>query len=112
MPREQDLIYVSYRHADTAAWVGSVYSILSESLDVTVFRDTKGIDFGEPIPKAVQANLDKATLLVLVVGPRWYDPPAGEVLPSIYLEQDWVRFEIKTALARKTPIVPLYFDGA
>jgi len=62
MPREQDLIFVSYRHADTAAWVGRVYSILSESLDVTVFRDTEGIAFGEPIPKAVQANLDKATL--------------------------------------------------
>src|SRR5262249_28063219 len=100
------------RHSDTPSAGELVYSFLRDSFDITVFKDTASIAPGEPITEAVKENLVRAKLLVLIIGPRWYDIPEGHVQARIFLPSDWVRWEIKTALKLKIPIVPLYVDGA
>jgi formylglycine-generating enzyme required for sulfatase activity len=109
MAPDRHVVFVSYRTADALGLWGAdrIFTQLAGSYDVEVFKDDERIEIGESIAQEVDKHLQRATVLVVVIGKQWFDPREGSRSAPIHLDDDWVRAEIRTALERKIPIIPL-----
>jgi len=106
-------IFLSYRRQDSQSATGR----LAERLDAhfgaeRVFRDhddiAAGLDFAESIRRAIQS----ATVLLVVIGPRWLAALDGAGRRRLDDPGDFVRLEIELALQGEVAIVPVLVEGA
>lgn len=105
-------IFISYRHEDTSAEALNLRLQLEKTFPAaTVFFDTSSIKFGDwriPVRQALAA----CDVLLAVMGPNW----VGELSDGsrrIDRDDDEVRFEVTTALARDdVEVVPILIPGA
>ena len=101
-------VFISYRKADASPYARQLGSLLAERIGgERVFVD-HGIQGGERWPKRIQAELEKASALLALIGPSWRGPDGTR----IHDEGDGVRRVIETGLERGIPIVPVLVGGA
>jgi hypothetical protein len=105
-------IFLSYRRQDSQSATGRLADDLEAHFgDDRVFRDHEivaGADFVEAIRRLVES----ATVLLVVVGPRWLSATDGAGRRRLDDRADFVRLEIELALAARVPIVPVLIEGA
>ena len=105
-------IFISYRRDDTAGYARALYDRLVQHFSPErVFMDVDAIEPGLPFDEAIQRALDRCEILLVVIGKRWLEAPAGKA-PRISDPGDFVRLEITAALARDIRVIPLLLDGA
>ncbi|MCC5598393.1 4a-hydroxytetrahydrobiopterin dehydratase [Nostoc favosum] len=106
-------IFVSYRRADSAAEAGRLHStILRELGRNTVFMDTSSIEPGTQWSKELEEALQKAQIVIVVIGTEWIRISDEFGLRRIDQEDDWVRQEIEFALREDKKLLPLLVRGA
>jgi hypothetical protein len=106
-------IFVSYRRQDTDDLAGRLYDRLVDRFgEGQVFMDVDtiepGLDFAEEVTRAVAA----CQVLVAVIGPAWLTAADGRGRRRLDDPGDFVRLEIKTALARGVRVIPVLARGA
>jgi len=105
-------VFISYRRDDSQGFAGRLEDDLSEQLGgEAVFRDREippGTDFVEHL----QAHLDRAEVVLVVIGPAWSAVRAADGTRRLDAPDDWVRREIERALARHVPLMPVLVGGA
>jgi pterin-4a-carbinolamine dehydratase len=72
--------------------------------------DTKSIQGGADWRSSIRAALDSAEVLLVIIGPEWLRVSDERGLRRIDQEDDWVRNEIKEALAQEKVIIPVLVD--
>lgn len=106
-------VFVSYRHDDSFASAKLLVEHLRRWLpDSDVFIDESGIQAGEDWRASLAAQLDRAAVLLVVIGARWTgveQPAGGRRLDD---PDDVVRWEIERALATRKRVIPVLVDGA
>jgi pterin-4a-carbinolamine dehydratase len=107
-----NLIFVSYRRADTAAQSLALRLELETHFRAAqVFLDTHTIQGGEVWPTQIQDALRVAKVVIAVIGRQWTGMLEGGAR-RIDDADDWVHKEISYALDRKPgAIVPILIDG-
>jgi hypothetical protein len=107
-------IFISYRRSDTLPWAGRLFDHLTRSFGRRqVFMDinggiTRGADFEQALADALKA----CTVLLALIGPSWLTCTRQDGRRRLLVDDDWVRNEIATCLARGVPVVPVLFSGA
>jgi TIR domain-containing protein len=106
-------IFLSYRREDTTAYALLLKLRLGERFPGTqVFMDLDsikaGLDFGHVIAEA----LDSCAVLVAVIGRQWATLADEEGRRRLDDPDDWVRFEVQSALERGVRVIPVLVDGA
>ncbi len=98
-------VFVSYRRDDSAHAADRIYEELSERFDVVFDVDTipPGLDYRKHLTEAV-AECD---VLVALIGNFWLDIENDEGVRRLDDPTDWVRIEIKAALDRDIPVIPV-----
>jgi hypothetical protein len=112
-------IAISYRRDDTSWITGRIFDRLKNHYEKSVGRNSDqesivfldydstpvGVDFRSYIKNV----FDRCDLLLAIIGPHWIggDEPGKT---RIACDDDWVRFEIETALKKNIPIVPVLID--
>jgi TIR domain len=105
-------IVISYRRADTSAIAGRILDRLAAHYgEASVFMDIDHIPFGIDFREHIHETLQRTDVVLAVIGPNWLGNSADSVA-RMQDKSDPVRVEIETALARKTPIIPVLVDGA
>lgn len=106
-------IFINYRKVDAAFGAAATYELLAERLDKDrIFLDNQSLAPGVNYPRLLRAALESTRVLLVLIGPNWMSTdPAGTQL-LIERDKDWVRYEIRRALERGVPIVPVLLDGA
>ncbi len=99
-------IFVNYRRDPQETVVAAIAERLEHYFgDDEVFIDN-GIPFGEEYPATIRTRLRNCTVLVAVIHKGWAgalkDPP----------QEDWVREEIRIALERGIPVIPVLLGNA
>lgn len=93
-------IFLSYRRSDSAGHAGRIYDRIATRFPGRVFRDfealTPGVDFVLEIDKRVST----ASAMVVVIGPTW-------VSERLFENDDFVRLEVRAALQRNIPTIPV-----
>jgi len=104
-------IFDSYRREDSAGYAGRLNDRLAlEFGKDSVFMDVDGIPLGVDFVKRLTEEVAKCDVLLAVIGPRWIDLPDDDGTRRLDNPNDFVRVEIRTALARDIPVIPILLD--
>jgi hypothetical protein len=78
-----------------------------------VFIDIDNMPRGRDFREHLKKTLDKVDVVLAIIGPSWLAVNPETQRPRLEDENDWVRIEISTALARPDVLViPVAVDGA
>lgn len=109
MPRR---IFISYRREDCPGHTGRARDrLVREFRRNYIFMDVDGIGPGANFVKRLTAEVASCDVLLAVIGPRWN---TSEQTGTRRLDNpnDFVRIEIRAALQRDIPVIPILVDGA
>ena len=105
-------VFVTYRRADSAAYAGRLHDALVEEFgESRVFQDVSAIDPGVDFEAAIDAALDQADVVLVLIGPNWL-APAADGASRLHDPDDYVHIEISKSLARNIRVVPILVGGA
>ena len=107
----QPKVFISYRRSDSQAQTGRLYDRLNRAYPGMFFRDVSeigvGVDFVAHVERAVGASV----ALIAVIGPTWVSA-SDERGRRLDNPDDFVRVEVRTALARKIRVIPVLVGNA
>ena len=106
IPYPDKNIFISYRRADSEDICGRIYDRLTQEFSKeNVFKDTEnippGVDFRFELERAVRS----CNVMLVIIGQNW---SKGENRTRLNHADDFVRFEIETALGRDIPVIPVF----
>jgi hypothetical protein len=106
-------IFLSYRREDAGPYARSLQRDLSQRFpDARVFMDLDSIEAGLDFTEVIQDALDSSAVLVALIGRQWATLTDEDGARRLDNPDDFVRFEVKTALEREMRVIPVLIDGA
>jgi hypothetical protein len=72
-----------------------------------IFKDVNSIPLGTDFRQVLGEAMAKCQVALVIIGEQWLNTTDGTGNRRLDSEQDFVRIEIETALAREIPIIPL-----
>ena len=107
-------IFICYRREDSSLYALSLAQTLrTEFGEDEVYMDTSSIHPGSRWPDELRNAVNKAEVVVVVIGPKWetlQDPNSGR--QRLASPDDWVRQELCIALTEEKLVVPILVDSA
>jgi len=108
-----DGVFVSYRRDDSGWVAGRIYERMAAAFgEDRVFFDVLSIDVGLDFMEVIEHWIEQTEVFVLVMGPRWASIEDDRGRRRLEAEDDPHAFEVATALAAGTRIIPVLVDGA
>lgn len=107
-------IFISYRRADSSAYVGRIYDRLVEAFGKKhVFKDVDNIPVGVDFRQVLSREVNKCDIVLVVIGRYWISVTDDFGRRRIDNPDDFVRIEVASALARPNClVVPVLLQGA
>jgi hypothetical protein len=110
-------IFISYRRDDSADVTGRIYDRIERRYGRgRLFLDVDSIPLGEDFRRHLDSALDRCSVMVVVIGDRWLDarydqgPKSGR--RRLDDPDDYVALELRGALMRNIPVVPVLVGRA
>ena len=105
-------VFISYRREDTAPVARLVYDRLWRVLSkANVFFDVSTIAGGEDFQSKIASGIGKSDATLVLIGEGWLkESPTRKI--RIWEENDYVRSEVREALARPLLLLPILVSGA
>lgn len=107
-------IFISYRRQDAIAHSRAVFERLRSELrdEHEVFIDLEGNAYGEDFVESLERQLAGCRVMLVLVGPQWLGAQDAKGRRRIDNGADFVRLEVRAALARSgLRVLPLLIDG-
>jgi hypothetical protein len=106
-------VFINYRREDTGPYARLLKEHLSERFQgVPVFMDLDSIEAGVDFAEAIESGVRSCVVLVALIGAKWLTITDEEGCRRLDDPDDYVRFEIRTALERCVRVIPVLVDGA
>ncbi len=106
-------IFISYRRDDAAGYARAVGDRLAHRYGADkVFVDVDDIDAGHRFDGVIAAALNRAEIVLVLIGKRWRGERGDGREARIDEPGDLVRLEVERALAGPARVVPVLLDGA
>ena len=103
-------IFISYRREEAAAYARILEVALKRRFpDAKVFIDVDSIEAGLDFHEAIRQAVSSCAVLVALIGPQWTTLKGKRGRRRLDDPDDFVRFELSTALDRHVPVL---VDGA
>jgi hypothetical protein len=107
-------IFISYRRGDSRYQARMIYEAFQRVLPrENIFMDVDTIPLGVNFVKVLESWVEQCEVLIVLMGPHWInstDPKTHK--RQLDNQKDFVRVEIRGALTRDIPVVPVLLDGA
>jgi hypothetical protein len=105
-------IFINYRREDTEAAANWLHEILSLRFgDENVFIDTDDIPAGIDFEAYLRSQIESCDVFLAMIGRSWSAATDATGLPRLANSNDFVRREIKAALSRGIPVIPVLVEG-
>jgi hypothetical protein len=106
-------IFISYRREDSGLYAHLLKTHLTEHFpDVQVFMDLDSIEAGLDFAEVIESAVRSCAVLVALIGGNWLAITDEDGNRRLDDPDDFVRFEIRTALKRCVRVIPVLLDGA
>src|SRR5215472_17723956 len=106
-------IFISYRRDDSPASARLIHERLREWFgDGHSFMDVEQIELGDDWKHVLDQRVNRCDALLTVIGPRWLRAEGRDGRRRLDDPDDFVRWEIREALARGKRVIPVLVDGA
>ena len=102
--RSSSKVFVSYRREDSS-YAARIYDRLSQEFGLEqIFMDVESIAPGEDFRAAINEQLAKSSVFIVLIGTQWVERTREE--------HDFVRMELESALRANIPIIPVLIGNA
>jgi hypothetical protein len=106
-------VFISYRRSDAGPYARLLKVQLGQQLHgTTVFMDLDSIEAGTDFAEAIRSAVSSCRVLIALIGRRWLTITDERGHRRLDDPDDYVRFEIRTALERRSRVIPVLVDGA
>lgn len=106
-------IFISYRRNDSEGEAGRLFDDLVRVFgEDSVFMDVAGISPGIDFRKAIDDNVATCGVLLAIIGPQWVSVTDTTGKRRLDDDNDFVRLETASALARNIPVIPVLVHDA
>jgi uncharacterized membrane protein HdeD (DUF308 family) len=106
-------IFISYRREDGGYGAGRIADHLAHEFGRDrLFVDVDNIPLGENFVKILSEEVGKCDVLLAIIGPNWLNMRDDRGKRRLDNPTDFVRVEIRAALERGVPVIPVLLDGA
>jgi hypothetical protein len=106
-------VFISYRREDAGPYARLLKDRMSNRFpDAPVFMDLDSIEAGIDFAEAIESAVASCAVLVALIGPKWLTITDDDGQRRLDDPEDFVRFEIRTALGRCVRVIPVLVDGA
>lgn len=106
-------VFISYRREDTGPAAGRVYDRLSRLLSKSnLFFDVNTIGGGEDFVRRIESEIERSDAALVFIGDKWLEPAPPSGKGRIWDPDDYVRAELRAALARPMLVLPILVAGA
>ncbi len=103
-----NLVFINYRRSDSARAARGLYAQLQHRFGrSSVFMDVSSISPGSDWPERLKSALEKATVLIVLIGDRWLSVSDQYYRRRIDDSRDWVAKEIYEALKLGKEMLPV-----
>ncbi len=103
-------IFICYRRVDKELARGIESQLAQEFGTDAVFLDIETIHGGQKWKNSILKALTDKPIVVTLITRKWNSRRGGQ--PKLMDKDDYVRFELETALKKNLAIVPVLYDGA
>src|SRR6266850_1945219 len=93
-------VFICYRRDDADGYAGRIYDRLNSRFPGRIFMDVTGIGPGADFTRVIQDRVGACHALIAVIGREWLMMADEHSRRRLFLENDYVRHEIATALSR------------
>ena len=105
-------IFISYRRSDASGHAGRLYDYLRDYFGSDrIFFDVDTIQAGTNFEQRITTELDNSDAALVLIGNQWLDITDKEGNRRLDNPQDYVRFEVETALSKNIPVIPILLQG-
>ena len=105
--------FINYRRDDTKEVARALHSELQRVLEHgEVFLDHREIEPGASFPDTLRTEIERATVVLVLIGPKWLTLQSADGVRRLDEPDDWVRKEIELTLNNGKRIVPVLVDQA
>ena len=106
-------IFLCYRREDTQGFARGIYQDLADNYGhEQVFRDIDSIPAGARWSDWIESRVSQCSVMIVLIGNIWLSAKDNAGKRRLDSSKDWVRQEIKAALTRGIPIIPVRVQGA
>jgi hypothetical protein len=106
-------VFLSYRRDDAGPYARSLQLQLSQRVpDALVFMDLDSIEAGLDFAEVIEEAVNSCAVLVALIGRQWATVTDEDGARRLDNPNDYVRFEVTTALERGVRVIPVLIDGA
>ena len=107
-------IFISYRRTDAGGYAAQLRDELARRYrSKLLFLDHRDIEAGEPWAVRLEASLEAADVVLVIIGPDWLHVRDETGERRLDDPTDWVRREVEAALTRpKTRVIPVLVGDA
>ena len=107
-------LFISYRRKDSSGYAQTLHEDLLQAFPgMEVFRDLESIAAGEDFVDAIERELDRCNVVLVLVGPHWLSMTDAQGKRRLDNPNDPVRMEIARALTRRgVRVIPVLVGGA
>lgn len=112
MAERRPRIFISYRREDCAVHAGRLADNLTDRLDAEVFLDVDSIPPGADFVEFLEHEVGACDVMMVMIGDDWLELSGREGCPRLADPLDFVHIEIRSALERKVPVIPVLVEGS
>src|SRR5580765_7867268 len=106
-------IFLCYRREDTEHATGRLADrIVMRSDRTSVFMDIDSIPPGTDFVNAIERAIGRCNVVLAMIGPKWLTAIDDLGRRRLDDPSDFIVLELREALARDIPIIPVLVDGA
>jgi transcriptional regulator with XRE-family HTH domain len=106
-------VFISYRRSDAGPYARLLQVNLGKRFpDIPVLMDLDSIEPGADFTEVLRDAVNSCRVMVALIGPKWMTEAGEEGRRRIEDPDDYVRFEIRTALEHGVRVIPVLVDGA
>jgi hypothetical protein len=106
-------IFISYRREDSSAAAGRLHDRLQDHYGRdNVFMDVDNIEPGLDFIEVIERTVASCDVLIALIGRQWLTITDADGQRRLDNPEDFVRYEIATALKRNIRVIPALIQGA